>query len=299
MIDFHTPTLDDKDWIKARIDETVCPSCEYTFGNIFAYTAIMDIVVADYCGCLLTRCIYDGEVMYCYPVGNGDKKAGIEAIIEDAQGLGRSFIIFGITREFADELEKNFPDKFTITFDRGGSDYIYSCQELIALAGKRYQPKRNHISYFKKNFNWTYEKISRDNIPDCIEMNRKWIEMSLVERQEELYEEFEIINRVFENYEALDFVGGLIRVDGEVVAYTMGERMNGDTFCVHFEKAYSSYRGAYPMINREFCANELSTYKLVDREDDLDVDNLRKAKLSYYPVLIKEEFEAELKNADR
>lgn len=294
MIDFCTPTLDDKDWINARIDETVSPSCEYTFGNIFAYTAKMELKVADYKGCLLTRCIYDDELMYCYPMGNGDKKAGIEAIINDARELGREFIIFGITREFADELEDNFPDRFKIVFDRGGSDYIYSCQDLITLAGKKYQPKRNHISFFKKNFNWSYERICRDNIPDCIEMNRKWIELAPEERKQELNEEFDIIRLAFEHYEALDFVGGLIRIDGEVVAYTMGERMNDDTFCVHYEKAFSSYRGAYPMINREFCENELSSYKYVDREDDLDSDNLRKAKLSYYPVLIKEEFEAEL-----
>ena len=295
MIDFHTPTLDDKDWINARIDETVSPSCEYTFGNIFAYTAKMDLKVAEYKGCLLTRCVYDGELMYCYPMGNGDKKAGIEAIIDDAENRKEDFIIFGITKEFADELEANFPDKFKIVFDRGGSDYIYSRQDLVTLVGKKYQPKRNHISFFKKNFNWTYEKISRENIPDCIEMNRKWIELSLDERKDELNEEFDIIKRAFEYYEELGFVGGLIRVDGEVVAYTMGERMNDDTFCVHFEKAYSSYRGAYPMINREFCEHELSAYKYVDREDDLGADNLRKAKLSYYPVLIKEEFEAELK----
>lgn len=295
MIDFHTPTLDDKDWVNARIDETVSPSCEYTFGNIFAYTAKMDLKVAEYKGCLLTRCVYDGELMYCYPMGNGDKKAGIEAIIDDAENRKEDFIIFGITKEFADELEANFPDKFKIVFDRGGSDYIYSRQDLVTLVGKKYQPKRNHISFFKKNFNWTYEKISRENIPDCIEMNRKWIELSLDERKDELNEEFDIIKRAFEYYEELGFVGGLIRVDGAVVAYTMGERMNDDTFCVHFEKAFSSYRGAYPMINREFCEHELSVYKYVDREDDLGVDNLRKAKLSYYPVLIKEEFEAELK----
>ncbi len=294
MINFHTPTLDDKDWINEKIEETVSPSCEYTFGNIFAYTAKMDLKVASYGGCLITRCIYDGKLMYCYPVGNGDKKAAVEAVISDAEALGCDFILFGLTKEFADELDYNFPDKFRISFDRDGSDYIYNCQDLITLIGKRYQPKRNHISFFKKNYNWTYERINSDNIADCLEMNKKWIELSLNERKDELYEEFDIIKLVFNNYEQLGFIGGLIRVDGEVVAYTMGERMNDDTFCVHFEKAYSSYRGAYPMINREFCERELSDYKYIDREDDLGADNLRKAKLSYYPAFIKEEFEAEL-----
>lgn len=294
MIDFHKPTLDDKEWINKKIDETGSPSCEYTFGNIFAYTAKMEIMVAECFSCLVTRCIYDGKLMYCYPIGNGDKKSAVEAIIDDAEGLGKDFVLFGLTKEFADELEENFPESFKIIFDRDGSDYIYSSEDLISLRGKRYQPKRNHISFFKKNFEWKYERIDRDNINDCLRMNEIWIEESLAERQDELSEELEIIRLVFDNYEALGFVGGLIRVDGEVIAYTMGERMNDNTFCVHFEKAFASYRGAYPMINREFCERELSSYRFIDREDDLGADNLRKAKLSYYPAIIKEEYEARL-----
>ncbi len=295
MIDFHTPSLEDKEWINRKIEETGCRSCEYTFGNIFAYSAKMDIKVAEYEGCLVTRCVYGDELMYCYPMGNGDKKAAVEAIIRDSEAFSSDFVIFGMASEFADELESLFPDRFKITFDRNGSDYIYNSDDLINLIGKKYQPKRNHISFFKKNYNWSYEKITADNFSECIAMNEKWIEESLYENKDELIEELEIIKLVFENYDALDFVGGLIRVDGEVVAYTMGERMNEDTFCVHFEKAFSKYRGAYPMINREFCENELSAYKYVDREDDLGIDNLRKAKLSYYPAIIREEYEAMLK----
>ncbi len=294
MIEFNKPSIADKEWINRKIEETGSPSCEYTFGNIFAYTAKMEISVAECYSCLVTRCIYNGVLMYCYPVGNGDKKAAVEAIIDDAAAQGKDFILFGMTREFADELEANFPERFKIVFDRDGSDYIYRREDLVTLRGKRYQPKRNHISFFTKNYDWTYERISRDNIADCLEMNKKWIDEALDERKSELSEELEIIKKVFDNYEELDFVGGLIRADGEVIAYTMGERMNEDTFCVHFEKAFSSYRGAYPMINREFCERELSAYRYVDREDDLGADNLRKAKLSYYPVIIKEEFEAKL-----
>lgn len=298
MIDFHTPSLTDKEWIKTKVAEAGCPSCEYTFGNIFSYTAKMDIKVAEIYGCLVTRCIFDGQVMYCYPVGDGDRKAAVEALTEDGKQLGTVFHFFGLTREFAEELEYNFPGKFEIRFDRDGSDYLYNSEDLISLKGKKYQPKRNHISFFEKNYNWEYERISDENIPECIRMNEKWIEESLSEYKEDLEHEFEIIKLAFANYEALDFVGGLIRVDGQVVAYTMGERMNEDTFCVHFEKAFSCFRGAYPIINREFCKRELSGYKYIDREDDVGAENLRKAKLSYHPVIIREEYEAKLKNAD-
>ena len=298
MINFRKPTLEDKQWIKQKTAEMGCPSCEYTFGNIFSYTAKMDIMVAEIFDCLVTRCIFNGQVMYCYPMGNGDRKKAVETLIEDGLSLGEDFLFFGLTKDFAQELESNFPGKFLIEFDRDGSDYLYSSEDLITLKGKKFQPKRNHVSFFEKNYNWSYEKINRDNIDECISMNEKWIETSLSEYREDLEYEFEIIKRAFKHYEVLDFVGGLLRVDGEVIAFTMGERMNEDTFCVHFEKAFSSYRGAYPMINREFCKRELSGYRYIDREDDVGAENLRKAKLSYYPVIIREEYEAKLKDVN-
>lgn len=298
MIDFHTPAIEDRGWIKQRISEMGGPSCEYTFGNIFSYTAKMDIKVAEIYGCLVTRCIFEDSVMYCYPMGNGDRKKATEALIEDGLSFSKDFIFFGLTRELAEELESNFPGKFDIEFDRDGSDYLYYSEDLINLSGKKYQPKRNHISYFEKNYNWNYETITRDNIPECISMNEQWIENSLAEYREDLEYEFEIIKRAFEHYEALELKGGLIRVDGEVIAFTVGEEMNENTFCVHFEKAFSSYRGAYPIINREFCKRELSSYKYIDREDDVGAENLRKAKLSYYPAIIREEYEAKLKNVN-
>lgn len=298
MIDFRVPVINDREWINRKTLEMGCPSCEYTFGNIFSYTAKMDIKVAEIYGCLVTRCIFDDSVMYCYPMGNGDRKKAVEALTEDGINMGKDFLFFGITRELAEELERNFPGRFEIYFDRDGSDYLYYSDDLINLRGKKYQPKRNHISFFEKNYNWEYEVITKDNIPECISMNERWIEDSLPEYREDLEYEFEILKRAFENYDALQLKGGLIRVDGKVIAFTVGEEMNEDTFCVHFEKAFSSYRGAYPIINREFCKRELSSYKYIDREDDVGAENLRKAKLSYYPAIIREEYEAKLKNVD-
>lgn len=298
MINFRTPEISDRDWIKKRAAEVGCPSCEYTFGNIFSYTAKMDIKVAEIYGCLATRCIFGDRVMYCYPIGNGDRKKAVEALTADGISLGKDFQFFGLTREFAEELENNFPGKFNISFDRDGSDYLYYSEDLINLSGKKYQPKRNHISFFERNYNWKYEVITKENIPECIAMNERWIEDSLPEYREDLEYEFEIIKRAFENYEALQLKGGLIRVDGEVIAFTVGEEMNDSTFCVHFEKAFSAYRGAYPIINREFCKRELSSYRYIDREDDVGAENLRKAKLSYHPAIIREEYEAKLRYAD-
>ena len=96
-------------------------------------------------------------------------------------------------------------------------------------------------------------------------------------------EELCAVRNCFENFSALGLRGGLLRVDGRVVAYTMGLPLNSDTFIVHIEKAFSDVAGAYPMIN---CAD----FKYVNREDDVGDEGLRRAKLSYKPAILLEKF---------
>ncbi len=294
MPEFHSVSLNDKNWIKEifRKEETL--SCEYTFGNMFSYSASFPIDVAEVYGTLVTKCYLGEENAYCFPKGEGDRKKAVEFILEDAKANPAPFSIFGITNENKAFLEKEFPGIFNIVYDRDGMDYIYLSEDLISLKGKKFQPKRNHISFFEKNYVWTYETINSENIKDCVAMSENWLYQSSHDDKEDLEDELKIIRRVAENFDELEYKGGLIRIDGEVIAYTMGEEMTEDTFCVHFEKAYPGIRGAYPIINREFVKNELSGYKYIDREDDVGSENLRKAKLSYQPALMPDKYDAYL-----
>lgn len=298
MPDLHLVSLDDKKWINDILSEVDFYTCEYPFGNVFSYGAKMEIRVGNIEGCLVSKCVYNDYVMYCCPIGKGDMKKAVEFILDDAEKDGRDFEIFAISPDSAEFISKNFSDKLNISLERDTFDYIYNSEDLINLSGKKYQPKRNHISYFMKNNNWSYERLSAENIPECYEMSKLWLENSLEEYREELEGELKIIKRVFDNYDKLDYVGGLLRVDGRVVAYTMGEPASKDVFCVHIEKAFSDIRGAYPMINQQFVKNELSSYRYINREDDTGAENLRKAKLSYYPAILAEKYEAKLKNVD-
>lgn len=297
MIELHSVSLDDKNWINEILSQVDFYTCEYPFGNVFSYGAKMEIKVGRAYGCLITKCIYNDYVMYCCPIGNGDIAKAVGFVLKDAEADGRDFEIFGISPDSAEIISKAFSGVLDISLERDTFDYIYLSEDLINLSGKKYQPKRNHISYFMKNNDWSYEKISKDNMDECYEMSKLWLEGSLEEYREELEGELKIIRRVFDNYDELGYVGGLLRKDGRVIAYTMGEPASKDVFCVHIEKAFSDIRGAYPMINQQFVKNELSGYKYINREDDTGAENLRKAKLSYYPAIIAEKYEAKLKNA--
>ena len=201
--------------------------------------------------------------------------------------------MYSLSEKSVKELNELFPDRFEIIPTRSFFDYIYTSEDLCELKGRKYHAKRNHISYFKNNFNWNYERITPDNIKDCIEMNKKW--EAINDDSVGLDNELNAINRAFDKYFELGFTGGLIRRDGEVVAYTFGEPITDEVFCTHVEKAFSDVRGAYPIINQQFCENELMSYKYVNREDDTGDDGLRQAKLSYNPTILLKKFDAVLK----
>ena len=94
------------------------------------------------------------------------------------------------------------------------------------------------------------------------------------------------MQRSFDHFEELGFSGALLKLDGAVVAYTVGEPLHSDTFVVHFEKAFSHIQGAYPAINREFLAQMCQGYTYVNREEDLGIAGLRRAKESYHPLFL-------------
>ncbi len=295
MIEFRAPELSDKSWVKERLSKKDNLTCEYSFSNIFSYTEKMKLLIADVNGYLVTKCYIDDVIGYCYPVGDGNIRDVLMLVINDMKQEDKACFLFGVNENDKAELETLFPESFDFELDRDGFDYIYLSSDLISLSGKKYQPKRNHISFFKKNYNWSYESMSAENVGDCYNMNIEWLEKSGSIYSEDLSSELKIIRKVFENFEALGCRGGVIRIDGKVVAFAMGEEINKDTFCVHFEKAFSDIRGSYAMINQQFVENELSAYKYIDREDDLGLENLRKAKLSYNPIRLPEKYEVWLR----
>ena len=103
-------------------------------------------------------------------------------------------------------------------------------------------------------------------------------------------EEFQVVNQALQHYDKLGMVGGVLWADREVVAFTMGESLGGDTLAVHFEKAFPEIQGAYPMINQQFVKHECQQYRYINREDDAGAEGLRKAKMSYVPDILLEKY---------
>lgn len=299
MFNFVAPTLD----LKKHADEFLfgahISNCELCFGNLFMWSVVYDNLISISDDMLVVKNKEKDKNIYSFPVGRGDLKKSIEMIISDAKSDNAALNIYGLSEEQVKQLDELFPKKFTFNFNRDLSDYVYSREKLALLSGKKYHGKRNHISSFIKQYpNWCYEEINASNVPECLQMHRKWIEVNTQSKEDSVdYEnEYHAAEKAMKNFDALGLKGGLIRIDGEVVAYTFGEALSDEMFCTHVEKAFSDMRGAYPIINREFAKNSLGNFQFVNREEDLGIEGLRRAKLSYKPEFLVEKYVAVYKD---
>ena len=285
MLSFSKPAIDDKEWVDECFKYVNSFNCEYTFGNLFVWATAYRTEIARYNDFLICRWGKAPDYKYSLPIGRGDFKKAVEEIIADAKALDVKPVIYGVTSNYKELLDEYFPDKFNYTYDDGNYDYIYSVEKMAALSGKKYHGKRNHITNFKKNNpDWSFEIINSSNINECIELHSNWINTH--EDDSDYSFEFEAVLTAFENYNKLGFVGGLLKVGGKAIAYTMGERHSDELFVTHFEKAPPEIQGAYPIINQEFTRNCLMNYQFVNREEDLGIEGLRKAKQSYNPEIL-------------
>jgi hypothetical protein len=228
-----------------------------------------------------------------FPIGTGDLRQAIEKIENDALQDNYSLRIHGIMSDRKIQLENLFPDKFIFTAERNYFDYIYLREDLSSLKGKKYQPKRNHINKFTKNYSFTYLPITREMIPECLELENKWYQANHTKEDAEALQ-FENRSMIFalNNFDALGLTGGAIRVEDEIIAFTYGSPVNQYTFAVHVEKADIRYDGIFSVINREFVSHIPEQYHYINREEDLGIPGLRKSKLSYQPVIILEKYRA-------
>ena len=192
-------------------------------------------------------------------------------------------------QEFA-LLEEWYPGRFEIEYDRDYADYVYETEKLATLSGKKLHGKRNHINKFKAMYEgrWSYEPMSESNLEECFQMALKWRNENGCEEDEEKNAEMCVTLNALRLFKELELVGGILKIDGEVAAFTLGEPVCSDTFVVHIEKAYAEVQGAYPMINQQFVEHECMDYQYVNREEDTGAEGLRKAKLSYRPAFMVE-----------
>ena len=296
MIEFRRLDIEDKSTVQKYVLESGRRNCDLTFSNLYSWRFLYLTEIAEHKGFLTIKFYLDNEAAYMFPVGKGNLKEIIEDLMDDAASSGASFRMFGICTENINEIESLYPGKFTFTSERDYADYIYMRTDLATLQGKKFQPKRNHINKFKKSYPaYEFKPLTDDLIAECLKLEAQWCKANNCGENENLQNERKSMNIALKNIHELDIKGGVLFVDGNIIGFTYGAPVNNETFDTCVEKANTDYEGAYAVLNNEFANMLPEQYIYINREEDLGIEGLRKAKLSYNPNVILEKYRLELK----
>ena len=272
---------------------------DLTFTNLFLWHYSRQISYFIHKDCLFIKTQYPNENPFIfYPIHKENnlftKKEALSDMMQYFKANGYEFSIKSLSILDKNELENFFPNTFSFFYNEDKSDYIYSIPELIELKGKKYHKKKTHLNRFLERYAFSYESLSDRNLKELITTYQEWFGKISDNASEGLKNEFIGIIESLKAFHKLSFKGGLLRESGKIIAFSFAEPLNKDCVVIHIEKADIEYQGAYQAINREFLAQEWNTFSLVNREEDLGIPGLRKAKQSYQPLYLQEKFEATL-----
>lgn len=290
-INLKRPELEDRALINDYLKYADTRSCEMTFANTYLWSRHYDVgfaIVED----MLVFGRTAGDVSFTVPVGPGGEerlKQALDTLMRYCEEQEVPFQLHNVTKEDFDRLEALYPGQFFISYEREYADYVYETEKLAKLSGKKYHSKKNHANKFKALYpDWSYEPITKDNVEECFQMALRWRELNGCEEDEEKHAEICVTLNYLRLFEELNMRGGALRVNGEIVAFTVGEPVGKDTLVVHIEKAFADIQGAYTMINQQFAEHEGAGFTYLNREEDMGEEGLRQAKMSYKPVFLVE-----------
>ena len=295
MIEFHPLRIEDR----ATIERYTLPSgsrnCDLAFANMYCWQELYRSAWAIIDDFLVIRFHIDGgtRIGYTQPLGPGDFTPIIPLLRDDARTCGNQPLrLFGLTDEGCALLRDAFPDAFACASDRSFDDYIYLADDLRNLPGRRYQPKRNHFNRFRAEYpDHRYEELTPARFAECMTLERQW-RRAHEGHISELCAEQRAMQRAFDHFDALGLRGGCLYVGERLVAFTYGSAVSGDTFVTHVEKADTAFEGAFTAINKLFAEHLPERFRWINREEDLGIEGLRHAKLSYHPAELFRKFSA-------
>jgi hypothetical protein len=288
--------LFDKEWVDVLLKAEDSLSSAGCFGTLYLWGEAYGLRIAKLGNRLLSQYQSEDGPAFGYPMGSGDLQVAILAMRQAAAEAGVPLVLTGLTEAQKEKLENVFRGHFSFTETRDTADYIYEAQKLATLSGNKLHSKKNHCNQFiKRNPDWRFEVLTKEHFADCRVLLNQWEAAQKTVTTDEQEAEPIAIEKAFAAYDELGLDGGILYVGEQPVAFTFGERVGQQGFDVRFEKADTSFDGSYTMVNREFVRSLLERYpdlQYINREEDMGLENLRKAKQSYKPVMLLKKYDA-------
>ena len=292
MLNFQKFTWQDKDKYTPFFEASPIHYAEYSFFGLWAWLHAYPLEIA-YTGdlCWLRS---DGPLPGIFgPSGNWNNISDWDKVLAD---FAHGTIIYDVPRKVKDILANN--PRLRFTEDRDQHEYVYSVQDLISLKGKAYAHKRNRVRAFLDGYEWDYEPLTPAIFGEVIDFQERWRvhreDTMTPEEAASLDDEDIAVKNALDAWDKFKFSGGVLRVDGGIIAYTIAEELDSENLDARFEKAFAEYAGSYQAINYMFLKNQGSKYKYVNREEDMGEPGLREAKLSYNPIIMLEKYQMQI-----
>ena len=303
MLNLFDITIDKKGYLESFLKRRCSVNSEFSFTNLFMWRRSYDIkyTVIDDTLCILPK-HGSGPRSATFPIGfmacdgsQRDISNAINILTKYFQENNEPLLIRLYNEKAVDMLERAFPDKFVITEDRDSFDYVYKIENLISLSGKKYHSKRNHVNRFMAKYSdFKYRTLTPDDKDQVISLFDRWSDNKDFDKVS-LLEEREAILELLDNWETLGVTGGGLFADDRMIAFSFGEVLCGDTVVIHLEHADTDYEGAFAAMNNLFLKNEWADFVYVNREEDMGIPGMRKAKESYRPKFMVKKYVATLK----
>lgn len=288
MTPFKQISIEDREVIYPHIFHGAEPICDISFANLFGWSLQYETswaIGGTQTLVIRFRSPRRDHPVYLCPFCRNDESwmSAVRELMQISESEGYPLVFMGVTDSCRERLDRTFPDQFFDIQDDDYIDYVYLRDKLARLNGKKLQPKRNHINRFEATHpDYRYCPITPAALPRIAAFADQWLAASS-DADESLVMENRVIHRFIDHYSALDMLGGYIEISDEIVAFTMGSPITAEFFDVHIEKARPDIDGAYTIINREFARHVPEQYTYLNREEDLGLPGLRKAKESYGP----------------
>lgn len=289
MLEFKNLEINDREIFDKYLNPYKFKTCEYSFTNLIIWKNSLDIKYAVYKNTLIIKKKdFEGKYHFMQPIGyTEDDLADIVSLLKAEKDDSFNYLFRFAEEDFTFKLNE-LDSELIIEEDRDNFDYIYNSQDLIKLSGKKLHGKKNHYNKFVKTYNYFIADIDKETIPKCIEAARFWCKLKNCRGylKDELYG----IEYILRNSNDVPFDGMAVFVDNKLSAFTIGEKVNSDMAIIHIEKANPETDGLYTFINKTFVEKYYPDIPYINREQDLGIEGLRTAKLSYKPIKLEKKY---------
>jgi len=254
---------------------------DYVFTTLISWMKYGNYKYAHYKDSIIISSEIDGILRLRPPIGKKNKDV-LKEVLMLAKKLDAQYPLGVISSETKKWISNVYP-KLKFKSHRNFFDYVYRSSDLANLEGSDYRKIRNRLNKFKRKNEYIVEKISEENIAEIKKFLKRWCLWKDCESDPVLKHEKKAIFYSVNNFFDLGLDGIFIRVNNEIEAISIYESMNPSTAVVHYEKGSPFYDGIYKAINQETANILQNNFDFIDRESDMGISGLRKAKQFYRP----------------